>query len=316
MSTGDKISLKEIIASVVILGLIGVGIYLTLNLFTGESEAKEVVVSDAGAKNPNNVEVYIKVLSIDPIKGDTSARLEFYPHGNLQGEDGMLTRDLKLFMPAANGKAEVEFKKGKSMPPVEAVFSMYGGNAGNYPFDAHKADFYVYIDQVVPEKKEAPKPAQAADDEDAPKAAPAKVEEDDDPEVPLDVSFFGSLPGYKLTVEKDKETDATWVGGTVDISRSTTVVGFSIFVSFLMWMLSLAVLFLALSVVFRGRKAELGMFSFMASLLFAFYAVRNSQPNVPPIGVYSDFIGFFWTEILVGACLLVTVFIWVFRPSK
>jgi Domain of unknown function (DUF4436) len=51
-------------------------------------------------------------------------------------------------------------------------------------------------------------------------------------------------------------------------------------------------------------------------LLFAFYAVRNSQPNVPPIGVYGDFISFFWAETLVGVCLLVTIFTWVFRPAK
>ena len=63
----------------------------------------------------------------------------------------------------------------------------------------------------------------------------------------------------------------------------------------------------------RGRKPEIAMFSFMAALLFAYYAVRNTQPLVPPIGVYSDFLAFFWTEILVGACLVVMVFTWVLR---
>ena len=83
-----------------------------------------------------------------------------------------------------------------------------------------------------------------------------------------------------------------------------------------MWALSIAVLFLMISVLVRGRKAEIAMFSFMAALLFAFYAVRNSQPNVPPIGVLSDFLGFFWAELIVGACLLAGVFTWVFRANK
>jgi hypothetical protein len=317
MADTDRISAKEIIAVVVVLVLMGIGIFLTLGLFAGGSQQTEVAVSEAGAKKPDHVEVFIKMLSIDPIKGDTTARLEFVAHGGFIGEDGTLTRDLKLYIPSANGKTEVDFKKGKSMPPVEAVFSMYGGNAANYPFDAHKADFYVYIDQPEPDKKEQPKPAPtpAEDDEAAPTAA-QKDAEPETPEVPLDISFFGSIPGYKLTVEKGSETDETFVEGTVSVARSSTVVAFSLFVTALMWLLSLGVLFLTVSVLFRGRKPELGMFSFMAALLFAFYAVRNSQPNVPPIGVYSDFTGFFWAEILVGSCLLLTVFTWVFRPSK
>ena len=41
-----------------------------------------------------------------------------------------------------------------------------------------------------------------------------------------------------------------------------------------------------------------------------------AEPNVPPIGVFSDFILFFWAEIIVAGCLLVGVFTWIFRPAK
>ncbi len=54
----------------------------------------------------------------------------------------------------------------------------------------------------------------------------------------------------------------------------------------------------------------------MATLLFAFYAVRNSQPNVPPIGVFMDFASFFWVEMIVAACLVVGLVTWLFRASK
>jgi len=313
MPDNDKISVKEIIAAIVILALIGTGIFFTLRIFASESEQHEIVVSDAGAKKPDNLEVFVKLLSIDPIKGDTSARLEFVPHGKLD-DDGELAQDLKLYIPSANGKTEIELKKGKTIPPVEAVFSMYGGNAADYPFDAHRASFYVYADKVSSEKKEAtPKPAltEPKDDEEH-----ATAPEPESNSVALDVSFFGSIPGYAIGVQKDKDSNETFVEGEISISRSSTVKAFSFFVAILMWGLSLAVLFLVLSVILRGRKPELAMFSFMAALLFAYYAVRNSQPNVPPIGVYSDFISFFWAEILVGACLLATVFTWVFRAAK
>jgi hypothetical protein len=311
MSSTDKVSAKEIIAAIVVLLLLGIAIFVTLGIFKSESDQKEFVVSDAGAKSPDNLEIYVKMLSIDPIKGDTTARIEFVPHGNLVAEDATLEHDLKFFMPSANGKTEIEFRKGKTIPPVEAVFSMYGGNAADYPFDEHKAWFYLYADKVPWEAEKPEKPVPADEDEEGAKPA---VEAESN-EVPLDVSFFGSIPGYNVSIAKDKESDATYVSAEIEVKRSGTVVAFSMFVGLLMWGLSLAVLFLVMSVLLRGRKPEIAMFSFMAALLFAYYAVRNSQPNVPPIGVFSDFVGFFWAEILVGACLLATVFTWVFRTN-
>ncbi|MBV9217020.1 MAG: DUF4436 family protein [Acidobacteria bacterium] len=317
MSATDKISAKEIIIVFIVLVAMGIGMFVTLGVFSRESEQKEQVVSDAGAKDPNNLEVYIKLLSVDPIKGDATARLEFVPHGKLAAEDGTLSQDLKFSMPAVNGKNEVEMKKGKAIAAVDATFSMYGGNAADYPFDAHKAYFYLYADKVAPKKEEAPKPPPAeAHDSEQPTGHEAAKAEPESTEVPLDVSFFGSLPGYKIGVQKEKESDETYVAGDITIQRSGLTVAFSIFVAAVMWGLSLAVLFLVASLIIRGRKVEIAMFSFMAALLFAYYAVRNSQPNIPPIGVYGDFLSFFWAEILVGACLLVAVFTWVFRAAK
>ena len=53
-----------------------------------------------------------------------------------------------------------------------------------------------------------------------------------------------------------------------------------------------------------------------AALLFAFATVRNAQPGTPPIGTYSDFISFFWAEVIIALCLVVLVFTWLLRPAK
>jgi hypothetical protein len=84
---------------------------------------------------------------------------------------------------------------------------------------------------------------------------------------------------------------------------------------FLMWGVTIGVMLLVSSVLLRGRKIEVGMFSFLAALLFALIAVRNSQPGVPPIGTYSDFISFFWAEVILALCLLTLVFTWLLRPG-
>jgi len=37
--------------------------------------------------------------------------------------------------------------------------------------------------------------------------------------------------------------------------------------------------------------------------LFAFPAVRNSQPGVPPVGTWGDFVSFFWAESMIALAL-------------
>jgi uncharacterized membrane protein YphA (DoxX/SURF4 family) len=236
----------------------------------------------------------------------------------LLGEDGSLKQDLKLYLNSATGKQETDFPKGKLMTPVETVFNMHEGQATEYPFDKYVADIDVYISKAPSaDKKKADAPAATE-----PKAAdehaetPEKKEEADSGDMAISVDFEGSIPGYKITAAKAKYSEVDFVGVETHIERSGTVRFFSMFVSVLMWALAIGVLFFVGSLVLRGRKVEINMFSFMAALLFAFYAVRNSQPNVPPIGVYSDFISFFWCEILIAACLLVTLFVWILRPMK
>lgn len=315
MADSDKLSAKEIIAAVLVIILVAVGIFISVGVYTEESKPVDVALSDLGAKFEDRVEVNMRIVSVDPIKGDVNVRIELIPRGNVLDEQGALANDLKFYLPSANGKSEIEFKQGKSLTPVEAVFNLYG-NASDYPLDEHAADFYLWLEKTVPEKKAETKSAPAVEGEEEKKPEPPIAGAPAPNEVPLDVSFFGNIPGYKISAERSKTSDASFVDGMIKIDRSNTVVMFSLLIGMLMWGLSLAVLFLVLSLVLRGRKIEINMFSFMAALLFAFYSVRGSQPNVPPIGTLFDFIFFFWAEALVALCLVLAVFVWVFRTPK
>ena len=143
----------------------------------------------------------------------------------------------------------------------------------------------------------------------------ADKEESDDEIVPISVDLYGSIPGLKIEAAKSKDSDADYVGIDMKIARSSTVKFFSLFIMFLMWGVTIGVMMLVSSILLRGRKIEIGMFSFLAALLFALIAVRNSQPGVPPIGTYSDFISFFWAEVILALCLLTLVFTWLLRPG-
>ena len=312
MSLNDKISGKEIGIGVAILIVVAIGMYVTLGYFKAEGAKAGTVISDKGSKNPNHVGASITLLGLDAVKGDASARIEFSPEGSLLNDaDNTLKQSIKFFINSANGKQEIDFPKGKRMTPVEAIINIYDGNVSDYPFDHHKAEVELYLTPAKEDPKKAVEKPAAGDE-----PADAKKEEAAIEDVPIVVDFHGSLPGYKVTTQVSKETDENYVFFDLNFERSSTAVFFSMFIAVMMWGLSIAVLFLVLSIVVRKRKPEIAMFSFMAALLFAFYAVRNSQPNVPPIGVFSDFISFFWAELIVAACLLIGVFTWIFRPAK
>lgn len=331
----EKLKARDIIITVVVVILFAVGLVLVLNIYKSEGEKRSASVSDLGEKDPNHIEVDVTLVTIDPNKGDIVARLEFLPKGSYTKADGTLARDVKLFVNGATGKQETDFPRGKKMNPMEVVVQMYDGLVTDYPFDKHKAYLEMYFVPGKPEKKSAepgaakpaeaapsptPKPEAAEEEEpkkeDAAKKTEAAKEEEEDDEIPIGVDFAGSISGFKIEAAKARESQNDLVGIDMTISRAATTKFFSLFVMMMMWGLTISVLLLTLSVVLRGRKVELAMFSFTAALLFAFATVRNAQPGTPPIGTYSDFISFFWAEVIIALCLVVLVFTWLLRPAK
>jgi len=342
MSISDKFRTKDLIIVGVVLVLFAIAFIVVLNIYKQEGEKRSAVISDSGERDPDHVEVFVKLLSVDPIKGDAVARLEFVPHGALvKGEDDdVLTRDLKLYTNSATGKRELDFQKGKRMNPSEVVIEMYDGLATDYPFDQHSAMLELYFtskakatpaqgadgkpaaaataptgESAAPTPAESPAPSTSDSSQAAPKKDESDADDDGEESIAVAVDFYGSIPGFRINAAKNPESTEDYVALDMKIGRSSTVVFFSMFITVLMWGVTIAVLVLTLSVLLRGRKIEIGMFSFLAALLFAFAAVRNSQPGVPPIGTYSDFIAFFWAEVIIALCLLLIIFTWLLRPT-
>ena len=327
---------KDIIVAIGVLVVFAIALVVVLNIYASESGKSSAAISDLGEKDPNHIEVDVKLVSIDPNKGDLTARLEYVPKGHF-GKDGgpTLERDLKLFVNSATGKQELDFQKGQRMNPTEVVINMYDGLVTDYPFDHHQAFLELYFlranreagkDKEKPIEAGAAKPAETAatptregaeptekkDEAEAKKTDVAAAAEDD---VPIGVDFLGSIHGFRIDAAKSHESTDDYVGIEMTISRASTVKFFAIFIILMMWGLTIAVIFLTLSVVTRGRKVEIGMCSFLAALLFAFAAVRNSQPGAPPIGTFSDFISFFWSEVIIASCLVSLIFTWLLRPT-
>jgi hypothetical protein len=326
----EKVKAKDIIVTVAVLVVFGIALMVVLNIYKGEGDKRSAAGGDRGDKDHKHIEVDVKRVSIDPNKGDIVARLEFLPKGHFTADEGStLARDLKLYVNSANGKQELDFPKGKRMNPMEVVVNMFDGVVTDYPFDKHSAFLEMYFlpgKEAAKEKTAETKPAEpvATPTPEAPAGEEQKKEEEkkaeaakpDENDIPIGVDFIGSIPGFKIDAAKSKDSTDDYVGIDMTIARASTTKFFSLFVMTMMWGLTIGVIFLTLSVVLRGRKVELAMFSFTAALLFAFAAVRNAQPGTPPIGTYSDFISFFCAEVIIALYLIILVFTWILRPAK
>ncbi|HWS99165.1 MAG TPA: DUF4436 family protein [Pyrinomonadaceae bacterium] len=335
MEISKKLSGKNVAIAAGLIVLFVVAFVLVLRAYRQEGERRAAVISESGERDPSHVEVFVKLVSVDPIKGDASARLDFVPHGDLTPDNGnTLSRDIKLLVNSATGKQEHVFEKSKRMNPVDVTMNLYDGTVTDYPFDHHKAYLEMYLEGVrgkdekskagaAPPAAPAPTPAPQGeeDDEEGPQrqhaqAAPqAEAAAEEEASIPIGVDFFGSIPGLNIKAEKTSQTDEDLVGIDMEFERASTVKFFSIFVMVVMWGVTIVVLLMTFSIVMRGRKIEVGMFSFLAALLFAFVTVRNAQPGSPPIGSYSDYLSFFWAEIIIALCLLSIVAVWVYRPA-
>jgi hypothetical protein len=285
-------SKKPLLIALVLL-LVFAGAYVfVLTKYKSEGENRAAYLeADTQKAGENRIDVSGRIVTADVLKGDVVVRLEFTPKGSFLSADGAtLARDLELYVATSTGKNVHEFKKGKRMNPIEAVVEIYEGEPMDYPFDAHTAELAFFFEPAA-------------------KGGEGEGNES----IPVAVELRGSVAGLRMDTEYAKENKPDHTIIDISIQRATTAVFFSVFIMIAMWALAIGVLFLVYRVFAGHRKIEISMFSFLGALLFAFPALRNSQPGSPPIGTLSDFLAFFWAEVIIALSLLSVVLRWLIR---
>ena len=283
---------KTIIFGIAILVVFAVLFVLLLSMFNQENQAYATEFMSEDASQSGYILVTAKSFSVDPIKGDVSTRLQFSPEGDLANEDGTLAKSMTLYVNNSTGKSQIPFTKDEVMNPADVVIDIYG-NVGSYPFDSHDGVLFM---SLIAEEKDADGVIVSSES------------------IPFVVDYTSSLAGYKVNPTIGEESTTGYAEIYLNITRAATALTFSIFIMVLEWLLALSAV-AATFVWIRGRKIEVGMFGWMGALLFALVPLRNAMPAVPPVGVFSDIISFFWAEIIVAVCLVISVGAWVKRGS-
>jgi hypothetical protein len=290
--TTRKLLTKRIVIILICLALFVGAFSGALYFYQSDRTQKSANLLFGDDKEPNRMEVAVTLLGVDPIKGELNFRFVSIPEGTYAAKEGRLAKELKFFTGIESGKAEVTLEKNRIPDPVTGSISIAKGKVSDYPFDEHSSDFFLFFSNPKDEKEE----------------------------VPMALHFYGAIAGYNVDADyipkTEFESSDSYIGLRINVSRSVITKSFSIFLMFAMWLIGLVVFIMTMVVALQPRPIEFGMFTLIAGMLFALPAVRNLQPNVPPLGGLSDFLSFFWAESLVAVSLPILFLTWLTRYKK
>jgi hypothetical protein len=251
------------------------------------------------ASHEDVADATVTLLNIDLVRGELEGSLKFDPKGIYRGGGpGFPSRDLVLrvnSLDRQDNKILLGVDKPMTLPSIK--WSMVG-KTNNYPFDQHTARVFVGLTPTFANEPRDPYQL---------------------PFVPLVPQFVADIPGFEVTYTPTStptpkaavDNANLFILTNVVASRSLPVKLFAGIVVVIMWMLSFLVLLVARRIVKLGKQPDVGTLAWMGILLFAFPAIRNSQPGVPPIGILSDFLSFFWAETIVAIALMILAVHWL-----
>jgi len=294
----NKLNKRNLVFAVIGLVFFIIAFIWVFKIYLSESENRSVFVEAAPQNKTDYIEILAYIVTVDPIKGDMTVRLDFQPKGGLANDKGFLNEDIELYVNSSTGKQDYSFSKGKLMNPMDITLSFYNGLVTDYPFDSHKADLFV-MTNAKPQKSKTENIAA------------------EETEIPIEnaVNFSGSVTGYKIDAALDEENGGNITSLNIEINRAGSTKFFAMFVIIVMWVLTLMLCLLLFNILVLGRKIEIAMFTFASAMIFAFPAFRNMMPLAPPIGAFPDFIAFFWAEGFAALTLVILISTWLVRKQ-
>ena len=118
-------------------------------------------------------------------------------------------------------------------------------------------------------------------------------------------ALVASIQGFRFADSTVSEVSRGVLLVQISIRRSGITTGFSIFITALMWLLSLVIFAVAIDIAFFRSAVPPPILAVPLSSLFALPAMRNIQPGSPPVGVLSDMVGFLWNMALIALSAII-----------
>ena len=242
----------------------------------------------------------INLINFDPSNGELKARLSLkVPKSDTDPESYSPLRTYQLVDELTIYPSLLEMKSTVPCSALDNYMdSTYQVNdAGQqflYPFDHHQTRLKVFVRRLA--SGDSPKP---------------KFEK-----IPFRVdTTLAGFTGYDIALLPRENNSPTQLDVEIDIQRTLPTKIFCIFLAVMMLVVAIGYSCMAYKVHCSRIHPDINEMVFGAALLFSFPAIRNIQPFAPPMGVLTDYFGFFLAEAIVALTLLIELYFWNSRKK-
>jgi len=242
----------------------------------------------------------VNLIGFDPSNGELKARLSLkLPKSDIDPETYAPLRTYQLVDELTIYPSLLEMKTTVPCSAFDNYMdSTYQVNdAGQqflYPFDHHQTRLKVFVRrQVIGD--------------------PAKPKFEKIP-FTVDTSLAG-FTGYDITLIPRENNSPTQLDVEIDIQRTLPTKIFCVFLAVMMLVVAIGYSWMALKVHKSRTHPDINEMVFGGALLFSFPAIRNIQPFAPPMGVLTDYCGFFLAESIVALTLIIELYFWISRKK-
>lgn len=262
--------------------------------------ANMVRAEESSFTKDSNPVLGINLIAFDPSNGELKARLSLkLPESDVDPDSCSPFRTYQLIDELTIYPSLLELKSMVTCSAFDNYMdSTYQVNdAGKqflYPFDHHQTRLKVFVRRQLP--GDSPKP---------------RFER-----IPFTIdTTLAGFTGYDITLIPRKNNSPTNLDVEIDIQRTLPTRVFCVFLAIMMIVVAIGYSWMAFKVHRSRTFPDINEMVFGGALLFSFPAIRNIQPFAPPMGVLTDYCGFFLAESIVAVTLIIELYFWITRKK-
>jgi hypothetical protein len=300
-----------------------------------ESDRRSLSLTHDMPDTTEAVHVSIKIVNLDVAQGEITARMRIRLSGKIAKDEFTPAVNLQFLVNAFQGQQRFELQRGERVSPLMVTFPLVG-EQNLYPFDTHEALLAFVATKPGQQAKPAPAPSSTSTSAAGKSTSilgrlkDAVTGETDEPpegqvklvgkselasrtQVPVLFDLSASIPGFAFEGEIVEAGQEQTTGIQLKLRRANNVIVTSLGIQLMMVLLALSMLAMVLFGTMKGKGAAIDPLYIAPVLIFGLPALRDTQPGVPPLGAFSDYLSYMWAEGIVAACTIISIWTWIAR---
>ncbi len=284
------LSRRSLSALAMVGAVVAVLYFLVVHFYDAEGG---LVSTNSSPSSTAGVQVRAEPMAVNAQTDQATIYLTFKVEDpSLVDASGRLTQNIRILVESSSGSRELRFPAG-AVPGQTTDELGLDGELAQYPFDSHAGAGTVSADTYTKNSDGTFTSLEA---------------------LYVSIDAFGGVNGWDSSVAIVEDPGSATATFTFGRAFSTQV--FALLLLALAVMLAAATVTVAFLVATVRRRAEIGLMSWTAALLFALPALRTFMPNGPPIGASIDMYVYLWVMAGSIAAAIVLIVSWLRQSGR